>query len=438
MSGFVGIIHRDGKPADRAFLERLNASLSYRGPDEQQVWLSGHIGLGHASLRTTAEAEREHQPFTLDGNAWLVADARIDYRSELIRKLEEEDLTSNAPDAELILRAYRRWGATCAEHLVGDFSFAIWDAKEKTLFCVRDHFGVKPFFYAECGPTVLFSNDLNCLRSYPPLSQDLDEPALVDFIVFGHNRTLESTAFSAIRRLAPAHAMQIQSERIRSWRYWTLPVSEEIRYAKTSEYTEHFREKFSVAIANRMRATRASSFMSGGLDSTAITALAVQHARKVQPAIDLLALTCFEDIAGPDQEQTYAELSADFLRVPNEQICLNGFEAFDQQGPTQRQPPEPHDDPFVAGPLAVRRRAAQHSRTVLTGYGGDAALFASNKPLGDWSPFSLMFTSLKLLFAQRRVPRLGFRTAFRKHVLGKRPPEIGPPGWLRTNHAVHL
>src|SRR5271168_1237137 len=147
MSGIVGIYDRSGAPVDRGLLRALTHFLSRRGPDWRDTWSHGAIGLGHTLLRTTRESQTERQPASLDGHLWISADARIDCREELEKKLEQHGRGAAgraATDSGLILRAYAAWGAECVQHLRGDFAFAIWDARKKLLFCARDHFGVKP------------------------------------------------------------------------------------------------------------------------------------------------------------------------------------------------------------------------------------------------------------------------------------------------------
>src|SRR5262249_44415654 len=153
MSGIVGVLHLDGAPIEPGLLERLTASLAFRGPDAQKIWLGGHVGFGHTLLKTTEEAEHEAQPFRLDGRTWIVADAGVDARRDLIAALgargQEPPAGLAATDVELLLRAYLAWGEGCVEHLLGDFAFAVWDGPRNRLFCARDHMGVKPFYYAQ-------------------------------------------------------------------------------------------------------------------------------------------------------------------------------------------------------------------------------------------------------------------------------------------------
>src|SRR2546428_4469708 len=110
-------------------------------------------------LQTRHEAGAENQPASLEGRFGMVADARIDCREALTAELRRSgrEVGANAPDSELILHAYAAWGTSCVEHLRGDFSFAIWDAAKKELFCARDHFGIKPFYYAQVGDVFIFS-----------------------------------------------------------------------------------------------------------------------------------------------------------------------------------------------------------------------------------------------------------------------------------------
>jgi asparagine synthase (glutamine-hydrolysing) len=200
MSGFVGIVHLDGSPVDSRLLQQLTDCLSFRGPDAQGIWCDGPVGFGHALLQITSGTPLEKQPVQLDGRLWIIADARIDARAELIDSLKAKSRAANSLshsslDAELILHAYDSWGEACVNHLLGDFSFAIWDTREKRLFCARDHFGVKPFFYAHVGSCFLFGNTLDCLRMHPSVSSDFNDLAIADFLLLDSNQDPATTSF---------------------------------------------------------------------------------------------------------------------------------------------------------------------------------------------------------------------------------------------------
>ena len=211
MSGFVCILHGDDAPVERALLQSFTDFLSFRGPDAQEIWLDGAIGMGHALLRTTYESKNERQPASIEGRYRIVADARLDAREELIDKLQGSGRVgcSKAPDCDLILHAYAEWGTACVDHLRGDFSFAVWDAPHKQLFCARDHFGIKPFYYSQIGEIFICSNTLNCLRLHPAVTNELNDRAVGDFLLFGLNCDNATTFFHDIQRLPPAHTLTI-------------------------------------------------------------------------------------------------------------------------------------------------------------------------------------------------------------------------------------
>lgn len=244
MSGIVGIVNFDGAPVDRELLWRMTRYLAPRGPDAQEILAEGNVGFGHALLRSTLESATERQPLTLDGLVWIAADCRVDAREDLIRELTGQGCTvrQGAPDPELILDAYAVWEEACTAHLLGDFSFAIWDGRRRTLFCARDQIGVKPFLYAQVKETLIFSNTLNSVRLHPAVSDRLDELAIADFLMFGMPRELDATSFADIRRLPPAHALTAGAGPARVKRYWELPEEDQLQYRRRGEYVEHFRE----------------------------------------------------------------------------------------------------------------------------------------------------------------------------------------------------
>ena len=318
MSGFVALVNLDGSPIDERVLRRLTDYLEFRGPDRQEWRVVGQAGLGHAMLRVTDESAREQQPFTLDGRNWIVADGRIDARRDLITKLSDESSRACpqfATEVELIGRAYAKWGEECVSHLLGDFAFAIWDDTRRRLVCARDQFGVKPLFYAVKGVTVAVSNTLDCLRLHPGVSNDLYEPAVADFLLFGENREVAIPSFRDIKRLPAAHRMTLSAEGTCLERYWTLPIDEPIHFARDRDYIDRFNELLRSAVGDRLRTNRATVLMSGGVDSTtlAAAALAMQPER---PGLVVDAVTSVYERLIPDPERNFAGLVASHLKIP--------------------------------------------------------------------------------------------------------------------------
>lgn len=291
------------------------------------------------------------------------ATARIDARDELIAKLNlHEPLT----DEELILHAYKAWGDTCVKHLIGDFAFAIWDDQRNRLFCARDHFGVKPFFYTHSADSFSFSSTLNELRLDEHVSNTLNEIAIGDYLLFGVNQDLSTTVFRDIRRLPPAHTLTIENNQIKIQRYWTPSIPAEIRFRDPESYVERFSELLSLAVKDRLRIDRVGVSMSGGLDSTSVAAIAREH-------VPVHAFSVVHDSLIPDEERHYSTIATEHLKIPITHLNAAQYNLFDEQAPGDMDQPEP----FLLSPLTAQfhtllRLCGSFSPVALTGWDGDA------------------------------------------------------------------
>jgi asparagine synthase (glutamine-hydrolysing) len=387
MSGIVGILNLDGEPVDRALLERMTEFMTFRGPDDQQVWLEGAVGFGHTMLRTTWEAEYEHQPFTLDSQVWIVADARIDDRENLASKLGIAPLPVPPfgqgimviTDVEMILRAYLEWGDGCVEHLLGDFAFAIWDGHKKRLFCARDQLGIKPFYYSRTRNIFLFSSSIDCLRHHPKVFNELNDETIGDFLLFGHNQNEDTTIYANIFRIPPAHHAIVTDEMVQIERYWNFPTGGEIRYTNDTDYVEHYREIFTTAVKDRLRSDKISISLSGGMDSSSIAAMAV---RQLAPTHGHSALRGFSYATGnllPDnQEPFYTNIVSDSLKIPLDYFSIEPYQPYERCYSPELYSQQPIDDYKLAFSIDYYKETRKHSRILLTGHGGDPIFLGSN------------------------------------------------------------
>jgi asparagine synthase (glutamine-hydrolysing) len=234
------------------------------------------MAIGNCLLRTTPESLHEVMPApNSDQSCYITADARLDNRDELIGDFGlQESPSQNIPDSALILAAYERWGSDCPTHLLGDFAFAIWDRRTRTLFCARDHFGVKPFYYSNVGPRFAFCSCIDGLLKLNWIPRRLNELRLANHLTTYFGDTT-ATFYADILRLPPAHSLRVNENGVKLTRYWTLNPACETRFNSDEEYVEAFRELFQEAVRTRMRtAGRAGSMLSGGLDSSAVSAMA--------------------------------------------------------------------------------------------------------------------------------------------------------------------
>jgi asparagine synthase (glutamine-hydrolysing) len=423
LSGFVGILNLDGAPVDRVLLGRMTRFLEFRGPDAQEVWCDGPVGLGHTLLQIPCGPPLEKQPAGLGGRLWIVADARIDARGELIDKLKSNSraadcLTLLSSDAELILHAYDTWGEACPEHLLGDFSFAIWDAPKQRLFCARDHFGVKLLYYSLVGSSIIFSNSLNCVRRHPAVSDRLNDSAIADFLLFDSNQDPATTSFADIQRLPPAHRLTLEQGTLSTRRYWELSVTGPVHYSRNEEYVERFLELMDTAVGDRLRTETAGVLMSGGLDSSTVAASARRVSAGNGRACGLRAFTEVYDSLIPHEERRYAKLVADALKIPIHFMVNDECRLFDRTDQPGSSTPEPTHSVLAHAALTQLRQVGAYSRVVLTGDGADPVFSARisihfrqllakrqiGRALGDAARY---FT------AERRLSRLYLRTRWR-------------------------
>jgi len=274
MSGITGLYNLDGRPATDPILRRMTAAVAHRGPDGIRHWLAGPVGFGHLLLQTTPESAHEKQPLTNEDSALcLVVDGRIDNRSELKCVLDSKGLQlRDDTDADLVLRAYECWGEDCPSRLLGDFAFAIWDARKKQLFCARDCVGVKPLYYHRSASLFAFASEIRALLALDAVPRRLNESRVADFLVEEMDREEEaSTFYQDVQRLPAGHSLTVSPGRFALRDYWDLKAPPVLKLGSLREYGEAFREIFVEAVRCRLRSTHpVGSTLSGGIDSSSV------------------------------------------------------------------------------------------------------------------------------------------------------------------------
>ena len=378
MSGFAAIAHLDGRPIDEGILRQMAACLAIQGSDDCVVWTGGsnrNIALIHAKFATTDEAERERQPLTVDGTVWVAGDVRVDAREELWPALEGRGAQEarRAGDAALVLHAYEAWGPSCVEHLLGDFSFAAWDDRNRRLVCARDHMGVRPFYFHQAGGLAVCSNSLECVLVHPDVPDAINEEALLEFLLFGENTNLRTTIYSGIQRLPPAHRLVVSSAGTAVERYWTFPIEEPVYYKKDAEHGERLRTLIDVAVRDRLRTPKVAIFMSGGLDSSTLAAIASR--RFQDPAGHVAAHTIVVEGPEPDAEPQFVDQIARHLGIPVH-YRRKGGAFYDSQWQTRDLAcPEPNCQQFSHNEaVQYYRTVAEGTRIAYWGEGPDNAL----------------------------------------------------------------
>lgn len=441
MSGIAGILNTDGAPVATDLLGRMVEFLRFRGPDAQNLWCGREIGLGFTLLATSGRGESDGQPCSVDRGVWIVADARIDGRIELCEKLRSAGaaLPTEASDAKLILLAYLMWGTDCLDHFIGDFAFAIWDGPQKQLFCARDHFGIKPFYYASLRGSLVFSNTLNCVRLHRHVSSGLNDLAISDYLLFGYNQDSGTTSFEQIQRLPPGHSLLCSEGKLKIARYWNLSQTSELGYSKPQEYLDNFRILLRTAVQDRLPQGPLAVFMSGGLDSSTVAATA-QHVLGDTSKARLRAYSAVYDRLVPDRERDYASRVAKFCGIPLTFLVADDYQLFQHWQEGETGSPEPCDQPLGALDRALYEKISTHARVVLTGEGGDPCLVPSPEAIGKLVKagkfWGLAKGYARCAWWQQSIPRVGLRTLLRK---SRRPGKSSTlPEWIDPGLALKL
>jgi asparagine synthase (glutamine-hydrolysing) len=289
MSAIAGVWSFDKDAAVSAACQEMLAALSVYGKDRSAQYQNPSIGLGVCLFRSLPEDRFDQQPLKAPGVSCLIADVRLDNRSELVHELGIADAAM--ADSALLLAAWQRWGEECLGHLSGAFSFAVWNEQEQRLFLARDHTGERPLFYTSGAGWFAFASMPVGLHALPFVTAAVDEDYLARYLTMA-SIPIEQTVFRNIHRLPSGCAMSVQREKVRVWRHWNFAGFPELRLGSAEEYIECFRERFDRAVEARLRNTGPiGAQLSGGLDSGSVSATAA-----VLLAAQGRDLTCFTSI----------------------------------------------------------------------------------------------------------------------------------------------
>src|SRR5436305_1217312 len=227
MCGICGIVAL-GRPAETATVGRMAAELDHRGPDGDGSYSAEGVALGFRRLAIIDLSDAGMQPFTsTDGALRLVHNGEVYNYRELRRELEAKGRRfHSATDTEVILAAYEEWGDRCVERFNGMWAFALWDGRRRRLFCSRDRFGVKPFYYRFDAGRFVFASEPRAFRGDPETRLEPNPRAIRDYLDQAYLDHTEETFFAGIRKLPPAHSLVVDESGVHVQRYWSLEQHE--------------------------------------------------------------------------------------------------------------------------------------------------------------------------------------------------------------------
>jgi asparagine synthase (glutamine-hydrolysing) len=282
MSAIFGMLRFDGGAVSARDLERMGNTLAHRGPDGRKFVTDGPVGLGHCLMQINQEDLFERQPLIdREAELRLVADCRIDNREELAEAfgLSSADIR-DVPDSEFIRRAYKKWGENCAEHLLGDFAFAVWDARAKKLVLGRDHMGQRYVHYHHGKGLFAFATEIKALWALADVPRAFDDMRVGRFILGDLSPPQGATIFSEIHGVVGGSTLSVGGDGTqRMRRYWEPHAGREHEDRDEAYYIETYRGVFAEAVAARVRRLIGAPalLLSGGFDSAAIAGLSAPH-----------------------------------------------------------------------------------------------------------------------------------------------------------------
>lgn len=366
MCGIAGIFNTNHQAVENLTnkLCVMNQLIAHRGPDDHGLWVNQNqsVGLAHRRLSIIDLSEHAHQPMVSPTGAVVVFNGEIYNHLELRERLKTDWTFTSNSDTEVILAAYQKFGVDCVKYFKGMFAFAIWDGER--LFCARDHFGIKPFYYINQNNEFIFASESKALMPFLP-DIKTNRQAFVEYITFQY--PMESqTLFEEVNQLEPAHAMLITPDGQKQWRYWD--VHYHIDYDHTASYfSNRLEELLAESIEAHLRAdVDVGAYVSGGVDSSLIGILATREKNQALPFFHGRFL---EDKAYDESE--YAQYAA--------QQCGTKLHVRDMTSSEFAQNFSNiiyHLDFPVAGPgvfpqFMVSEMAASQVKVVLGGQGGD-------------------------------------------------------------------
>lgn len=396
MCGICGKISYGGKPVEEALIRKMCRSFSYRGPDDEGIYINSNGGngrrsksivLGHKRLSIIDLSPAGHQPMANeDKTIWITYNGEIYNFKEIRAGLKEKGHSFKSDtDTEVILHLYEEEGIQAVQRLNGMFAFALWDEEKDKLWVCRDRLGIKPLVYYWDGTYFAFASEIKALLCDPLISRQLDYEALQLYLAFSYVPA-PYTIFKDIKKLEPGHSLILKDGKLSIEQYWEVPqsVDPDISSLSFSDQEKIFRERLyenlSEAVKARMVAdVPLGAFLSGGIDSSIIVALMAQHSSKPIKTFSI----GFKDNPLFD-ETAYAREVADLYNTDHHEFKLTYQDMLDVYTKVLSTFDEPFSDSSAIPTYIVSRETKEYVTVALSGDGGDELFAGYRSYLGEY------------------------------------------------------
>ena len=369
MCGIAGILREPGERVDPADLRTLAGALAHRGPDDEGFHTDGNLGLAHRRLSILDLTAAGHQPMcNEDGSVWVVYNGQLfDFAATRARLEDKGHVFRSRTDTEILVHLYEEKGCDLVDELDGMFAFALWDARRRRLLLARDRAGIKPLVYAETPGALVFASELRALLALPWMPRDVDPLGVVRYL-YQSSVPGGASVIRGVRKLAPGHRLIAEAGRCRIERYWALDDGPPDEAGSFQTAAGELLSRLGSAVRSHLVAdVPVGAFLSGGLDSTAVTQAA---AAAVGAGLQTFSVRFADPSAdeGPHAAEIAAALGTIHHELALGPDLIQDLPAVVEAG----------DEPFaVASALALfrlARFARERVKVVLTGDGADELL----------------------------------------------------------------
>ena len=393
---------------DMPILKAMCDIMAHRGPDGEGQFISDGIALGHRRL-SLIDLESGAQPFVRDHGAHvLVFNGEIYNYQDLRAQLEAEGWTfTTHSDTEVLLVSYLAWGKACLDKFRGMFAFALWDRSKRELFCARDFFGIKPFYYTQQNGQFIFASEIKCILEHPAYQRELNQEALEQYLCFQFS-ALPETFFKGIFKLPPAHCLTVHADGTTEMeRYWQpeFTPDQDISMDQTVEAITRTMQE-SVRYHN-VADVEVGSFLSSGIDSSYLAACLA----KENPQIKTFTVGFAEYQGERDEISWAAELASD-LGIQNTNHHISEEEYWESLPKVQWHMDEPSADPSAVALYFVDKLAATQVKAVLSGEGADEFF-------GGYKIYQTPFANAHLAGVPKPLLKAGAALAGALHLRGQ-------------------
>ncbi|WP_284643839.1 asparagine synthase (glutamine-hydrolyzing) [Paenibacillus silviterrae] len=404
MCGIAGIIDKKGNPVNEELIREITDIVIHRGPDGAGYYCFQNFAFGHRRLAILDLSADGHQPMHYQDNEYTITfNGEVYNYLELKKELKEfgYKFKSNS-DTEVILASYCHWGTDCVNKFNGMWAFAIFDKKKQQIFCSRDRYGVKPFYYYNNDNQFIFGSEIKQLLTFLP-SKKVNKRILLDFLISNYSDHTEETFFQNIRKLAAAHNLiyDIKANSFKIYRYYSIEKITEVENLSYESSEKLYGEAFKKGIALRLRSdVKVGTCLSGGLDSSSVaTVAAVINNEKTD--IPFSAITAVSTQSNND-ESGFAKIVADHSQMnwikaePTYEDFVNSLDhiVYSQE--------EPFGSPSLTMQYFVMKAAKDNGITVLLdGQGGDETLLGYEKYYAAY--YATIFRKKGLLAALKAI-----------------------------------